>query len=129
MSNGYYPQRIVIPLILLIFCAFAGNHIAARIAFDDGAGLTLAIISRSGMTMLVLLGLILWRREVYMPAKNVIAWQLLLGLLIGLQSFFIYSSVMRIPVGLTLLVVNLAACRAFPWFSAIMAACPQRDPA
>ena len=108
MKASYFPQRIAIAVMLGIACLFAGNHIAARIAFDDGAGLILAIISRAGMTMLVLLGLLLWRREFYVPTKNKMAWQILLGVLIGLQSFCIYSAVMRIPVGLTLLVVNLA---------------------
>lgn len=108
MSISYFPQRVAIAILLSISCLFAGNHIAARIAFDDGAGLVLAIVSRSGMTMLVLLGLILWHREFYVPTKRKMAWQLLLGMLIGLQSFCIYSAVMRIPVGLTLLVVNLA---------------------
>ena len=92
----------------LLACSFAGNHIAARIAFDDGTGLLFAILCRSGATMLGLCILVLWRRESLRLGSGVWRWQILLGSLIGIQSFFIYSAVARIPVGLALLVVNLS---------------------
>lgn len=108
MSTSYLPRGFSVLLLASLACAFAGNHIAARIAFDDGAGLLLAILCRSGVTALALSALLLWRRELPRWAKGVKRWQLLVGLLIGLQSFCIYSAVARIPVGLALLLVNLA---------------------
>ncbi|MFZ6048446.1 DMT family transporter [Pseudomonas sp. CR3202] len=108
MQSNHFPRHIAVLLLASLACAFAGNHIAARIAFDDGAGLLLAILCRSGVTMLVLGILVLWKRESLRLGAGVLGWQILVGCLIGLQSFCIYSAVARIPVGLALLVVNLA---------------------
>ncbi|MFC5696019.1 EamA family transporter [Pseudomonas sp. GCM10022186] len=108
MQTKQFPRHIAVLLLAALACAFAGNHIAARIAFDDGAGLLLAILCRSGVTMLALGILVLWRRESLRLGAGVLGWQILVGCLIGLQSFCIYSAVARIPVGLALLVVNLA---------------------
>ncbi|MBD9481473.1 EamA family transporter [Pseudomonas sp. PDM14] len=108
MPTSYLPRGLSVLLLASLACAFAGNHIAARIAFDDGAGLLLAILCRSGVTALALGSLLLWRRELPRWQTGTRRWQLLVGLLIGLQSFCIYSAVMRIPVGLALLLVNLA---------------------
>ena len=44
-------------------CSFAGNHIAARIAFDHDTGLLLAMLCRAGVTLVVLAALVFWRRE------------------------------------------------------------------
>lgn len=108
MPHIQFPRHISILVLAGLACAFAGNHIAARIAFDDGAGLLLAILCRSGVTLLALAALVLWRRESLRLGSCVWAWQLLVGLLVGVQSFCIYSAVARIPVGLALLVVNLS---------------------
>ncbi|TNF18898.1 MAG: DMT family transporter, partial [Pseudomonadales bacterium] len=79
-----------------------------RIAFDHEAGLLLAILCRSGVTLLVLSALVLWQRDSLRLKRETWGWQLLLGTLIAVQSFCIYSAVARIPVGLALLVVNLS---------------------
>ena len=88
-------------------CAFAGNHVAARVAFDDGAGVLLAILMRSGGTLLVLAALVLWQRQTLRLPKGAWRWQLLLGLLIATQSLCLYSAVARVPVALALLVANV----------------------
>jgi drug/metabolite transporter (DMT)-like permease len=103
-----FPRHLAVLILGSLACAFAANHIAARIAFDQGAGLLLAILCRSGGTLLALAALVLWRRESVRLAPAVWGWQLLLGLLIAVQSFCIYSAVARIPVGMALLVVNLS---------------------
>ncbi len=103
-----FPRHIAVLLLAGLACAFAGNHIAARIAFDDGAGLLLAILCRSGVTTLVLAALVCWRGHSVRLGAGTAGWQLLMGCLIGFQSFCIYSAVARIPVGLALLVVNLS---------------------
>ncbi len=102
-------QRPTAVLILAtLACSFAGNHIAARIAFDHDTGLLLAMLCRAGITLVALGALVFWRRESLRLSSETWRWQLLLGLLIAVQSFCIYSAVARIPVALALLVVNLS---------------------
>ncbi|MDP3368088.1 MAG: DMT family transporter, partial [Pseudomonas sp.] len=48
------------------------------------------------------------QRDSLRLSRSTWGWQLVLGLLIAVQSFCIYSAVARIPVGLALLVVNLS---------------------
>lgn len=108
MQSSHFPRHISVLIMAGLACSFAGNHIAARIAFDEGAGLLLAILCRSGVTLLALAVVVLWRRESLRLGPGVWGWQVLAGLLVGVQSFCIYSAVARIPVGLALLVVNLS---------------------
>ncbi|WP_454255139.1 EamA family transporter [Pseudomonas sp. Marseille-Q8238] len=108
MQITYFPRGMAVLFLAGLACAFAGNHIAARIAFDNGAGLLLAILCRSGITSLVLGAIVLARREHLRIPPGVLKWQLLAGLLLGLQSLCIFSAVARIPVGLALLLTNLS---------------------
>lgn len=108
MPAAPFPRHIAALILATLACSFAGNHIAARIAFDHDAGLLLAILCRSGVTFLVLTALVLWQRDSLRLSRQTWGWQLVLGLLIAVQSFCIYSAVARIPVGLALLVVNLS---------------------
>src|SRR5688572_21753459 len=93
--------------LLLIACLFAGNHVAARIAFDHGVNVTTAVAVRSLGTALVV-SLLVWnqrasaarwsaRHKRFMP---------LIGVLLGVQSVCLYAAVARLPVGLALLVFN-----------------------
>lgn len=108
MSATPFPRHIAALILATLACSFAGNHIAARIAFDHDAGLLLAMLCRSGGTLLVLAVLVLWQRDSLRLSSSTWGWQLLLGLLLTVQSFCIYSAVARIPVALALLVVNLS---------------------
>jgi len=110
-----FPRKLAIALLALLACSFAGNHIAARFAFDDGTGVLLAILCRSGITLLVLAGLLLWQRQPLALPGGTLRWQLLLGLLIATQSLCLYSAVARIPVALALLVGN-----TFPMLLALL---------
>ncbi|ERH48132.1 DMT family transporter [Ectopseudomonas chengduensis] len=103
-----FPRHIAALILATLACSFAGNHIAARIAFDHDTGLLMAMLCRSGGTLLVLAALVLWQRDSLRLSRSTWGWQLVLGLLIAVQSFCIYSAVARIPVGLALLVVNLS---------------------
>lgn len=103
-----FPRLLAVLILVFTSSTFAANHIAARIAFDQGTGLLLAILCRSGLTLLVLLALLLARRESLRLPAGTAGWQILLGLLIATQSFCVYSAVARIPVAVALLVVNLA---------------------
>lgn len=107
VTSAPFARHIAVLILLCIGCAFAGNHIAARVAFDDGAGVLLAILMRSGGALLALSALVLWQRQrLRLPAGSR-RWQLLLGLLIAIQSLCLYSAVARIPVALALLVANV----------------------
>jgi len=103
-----FPRHIAVLVLATLACSFAANHIAARIAFDHGTGLLLAMLCRAGVTLLALAALVFWRRESLRLSPATWRWQILLGLLIAVQSFCIYSAVARIPVALALLVVNLS---------------------
>ena len=62
-APALFPRHIAVLILALLACSFAGNHIAARIAFDHDTGLLLAILCRSGVTLLVLVSLVLLQRE------------------------------------------------------------------
>ncbi|HYQ49341.1 MAG TPA: DMT family transporter [Pseudomonas sp.] len=114
-SDSLFPRRLAVALLMLLACSFAGNHIAARIAFDDDTGVLLAILCRSGITFVVLASLLLWQRQPLSLPAGARRWQLLLGLLIATQSLCLYSAVARIPVALALLVGN-----TFPMLLALL---------
>jgi drug/metabolite transporter (DMT)-like permease len=105
-APALFPRHLAVLLLALLACTFAGNHIAARIAFDHGAGVLLAILCRSGVTLLALSALVAWQRQPLRLPPGVWRWQLLMGLLIATQSLCLYSAVARIPVALALLAAN-----------------------
>ncbi|AZV92468.1 EamA family transporter [Bordetella sp. J329] len=100
------PRHLALAILLLLGTCFAGNHVSARLAFDNGAGLLVAILFRSGASLLALTGLLLWLRQAPRLPAGTGKWQLALGVLIALQSLCLYSAVARIPVALALLVAN-----------------------
>lgn len=102
-----FPRPLAVLILASLACAFAGNHVAARVAFDDGTGVLLAILCRSGATTLALFAIVLWQRQGFRLPAGSGRWQLLLGLLIAVQSLCLYSAVARIPVALALLVANV----------------------
>lgn len=105
-SIAVLPRRTAVAILLTLGTLFAANHVAARLAFDDQAGLLLAIVCRSGLTLLALAGFVLWRQPRLRLASGLVKWQIVLGLLIALQSLCLYSAVARIPVALALLIGN-----------------------
>ncbi|WPC06120.1 DMT family transporter [Pseudomonas benzenivorans] len=101
-----FPRHLAVPMLAALACTFAGNHIAARIAFDHDAGVLLAILCRSGVALLLLGTLVAWQRQPLRLPPGAWPWQLLAGLLIATQSICLYSAVARIPVALALLAAN-----------------------
>ncbi len=94
-------------MLALIATTFGANHIVARIAFDQGAGVALAVLLRSGLCAMVLAGLMLVLKSAPKVPKAARGWLLLAGVLVAVQSLSVYSAVARIPVALALLVFNL----------------------
>ena len=92
--------------LLLIALMMGANHVAARIAFNNGVDVATAVVFRSGVTALVLVVLLRLqgarlrftrRHRQMLPA---------IGLLVGVQSLCLYSAVARLPVALALLAFN-----------------------
>ena len=92
--------------LLLLACLFAGNHVAARIAFDHGVNVVTAVAVRSLITAFVV-SLLVWGQRVQWHATpRHKRFMLLIGLLVSVQSVCLYAAVARLPVGLALLVFN-----------------------
>jgi len=104
VSPAPIPRWVGIVLLLAIATTFGGNHIAARVAFDHGTNVTTAVAFRSTGTALFVLTLLLWNGISLRLEKQTFARSVLIGLLITVQSFCLYSAVALIPVALALLV-------------------------
>ena len=102
--------------LLLIAFMMGANHVAARLAFNDGVSVTTAVLCRSGITALVVLALLRsTRTALRLDARQRRALPAI-GLLIGVQSLCLYSAVARLPVALALLAFN-----SYPLWTALWA--------
>lgn len=101
-----FARHISILTLLGVGVVFASAHISARISFDNGTGLLTAILVRSFATLALLSILAIVYKQSLKMSWQQAPWQLLLGLLIAIQSICIYSAVSRIPVGIALLAAN-----------------------
>lgn len=100
------PRWLGITLMLIVAVVFGGNHIAARLAFDHGVTVTTAVAFRSAVTALAVLPLLLaFRVPLALPALT-LRRALVIGAVLSVQSYCLYSSVARIPAALALLVFN-----------------------
>jgi drug/metabolite transporter (DMT)-like permease len=92
--------------LLLIALMMGANHVAARIAFNHGADVATAVVFRSAVTAsVIVLILIVSRVQVTFSARHKRMLPAI-GLLVGIQSLCLYSSVARLPVALALLAFN-----------------------
>ena len=91
-------------ILLGVACAFASNHLCARIAFDHGASVATAVSVRATFTALLLF--VLMRLQgVRISIPRELRWPTLVaGILIATQSYSLYSAVALIPPALALLV-------------------------
>jgi drug/metabolite transporter (DMT)-like permease len=104
-----------IALLLLIAAVFGSNHVAARVAFDHGSNVTTAVAFRStGTALFVLALLVLNGISLRIPGRT-FAHSVVVGLLIAVQSYCLYSAVALIPVALALL-----AFQTFPMLLALI---------
>jgi drug/metabolite transporter (DMT)-like permease len=120
MSAAALPGRALsgtaFATLLLIALMMGANHVAARLAFNNGVDVATAVCFRSVVTALVV-GLILWSNRVQprIQPKHRRALPAI-GLLIGVQSLCLYSAVARLPVALALLAFN-----TYPLWTALWA--------
>jgi drug/metabolite transporter (DMT)-like permease len=98
--------RLGIPLLMLLATIFAGNHIAARVAFDHGASVAAAVAVRSGATAIVMVALLQVQGIAIALPRATLVRGLGIGALVAVQSFCLYSAVAAIPVALALLAFN-----------------------
>ena len=92
--------------LLLIALMMGANHVAARIAFNNGVDVATAVVFRSFVTAMVVCGLLLFAHAPLIATARQKQFLLIIGLLVGVQSLCLYSAVARLPVALALLAFN-----------------------
>ena len=102
----------------LMWVAFlmGSNHVAARIAFNHGLDVSTAVVVRSAFTAIVV-SVLVWVQKI--PFKvHARQWRVLvlIGVLISVQSWTLYSAVAILPVSLALLTFN-----SYPLWTALWA--------
>lgn len=106
MSHQPIPRWLGIVLLLVIATGFGANHVAARIAFDHGANVTTAVAVRSTGTALFVLALLGFTGVPIRLQGPTRTRAILIGAVLALQSYCLYSAVALIPVALALLAFN-----------------------
>jgi drug/metabolite transporter (DMT)-like permease len=106
VNQLFLPRPLAIALLIMSATLFAGNHIAARFAFDNGTGLLLAVLARGLLSLIFMLSIVKIRHASMAIPAHLIKWQLLLGFLIAAQSLSLYTAITLIPVAVALLLVN-----------------------
>ena len=102
--------------LLLIAFMMGANHVAARLAFNHGLDVATAVSFRSAVTAAVVTLLMLWQGvSLRLSVRHKKALPVI-GLLVGVQSLCLYSSVARLPVALALLAFN-----TYPLWTALWA--------
>ena len=115
MAGLPIPRALGIVLLLAMATVFGANHVAARVAFEHGANVTTAVAFRSTGTALFVLALLLFNGISLKVPRQTFARSLLIGLLLAVQSYCLYSAVALIPVALALL-----AFQTFPMVLALI---------
>ena len=117
LSIGAFSTLVLIALMM------GANHVAARIAFNHGVDVATAVVFRSVVTTLVIVAVVLVQRVPVVFNSRQRRFLLLIGLLVGVQSLWLYAAVARLPVALALLAFN-----TYPLWTAFWAALLYRKP-
>ncbi len=102
--------------LLLIALMMGANHVAARMAFNNGVDVATAVTFRSVGTALAVAALLAIQRVPLRLSTRHKRMLPLIGLLIAVQSLCLYSAVARLPVALALLAFN-----SYPIWTALWA--------
>ena len=107
--NPHLPlgRGIGLALLLLIAVIFGANHVAARLAFDHGLSVTTAVAVRSAGTALAVFGLLVALGVRIALPRITLRRAVVIGAILSIQSYCLYSSIARIPAALALLVFNV----------------------
>jgi drug/metabolite transporter (DMT)-like permease len=112
--------------LLLIALMMGANHVAARIAFNNGVDVATAVVFRSVITALVIVAILALQRVPVRFSPRHKRMLPLIGLLIGVQSLCLYSAVARLPVALALLAFNTYPIWTALWARLIYKQAPER---
>jgi drug/metabolite transporter (DMT)-like permease len=112
--------------LLLIALMMGANHVAARIAFNNGVNVATAVVFRSGVTALVIVAMLAAQGVRVQFSARQRRMLPLIGLLIGVQSLCLYSAVARLPVALALLAFNTYPIWTALWARLIYRQAPER---
>ncbi len=112
--------------LLLVALMMGANHVAARLAFNDGVDVATAVAFRSVITALVVGALVFLQGAPVAFTSRHRRYLPLIGLLIGVQSLCLYSAVARLPVALALLAFNTYPLWTALWASLIYRKRPER---
>lgn len=99
-------NRAAFATLLLIALMMGANHVAARIAFNHGVDVPTAVAVRSLVTALAVALLVAIQGVPVVFTARHLRVLPVIGLLVGVQSLCLYSSVARLPVALALLAFN-----------------------
>lgn len=108
-------SRTAFLTLLLIAVMMGANHVSARFAFNDGVSVTTAVIFRSGVTALIILLLLISQRVPLRLQGRARVFMPIVGTLVAIQSYCLYSAVARLPVALALLAFNTYPLWAAFW--------------
>ncbi|MFC5496485.1 DMT family transporter [Caenimonas terrae] len=112
--------------LLLIALMMGANHVAARIAFNNGVDVATAVVFRSTVTALVIAAILAVQRVRVRFTPRHKRMLPVIGLLIGVQSLCLYSAVARLPVALALLAFNTYPIWTALWSWALYRQRPER---
>ena len=112
--------------LLLIALMMGANHVAARIAFNNGVDVATAVVFRSVITALVIILILALQRAPLRFSPRHKLMLPLIGLLIGVQSLCLYSAVARLPVALALLAFNTYPIWTALWARLLYRQAPER---
>lgn len=106
MQANAMPRWVAIAALLAIALSFGANNVSARLAFEHGTSVTAAVTVRSIVTALAMFAIIRLQGVALVLPPGVRGRATLIGVLLAVQSFCLYSAVARIPVALALLAFN-----------------------
>ncbi len=112
--------------LLLIALMMGTNHVAARIAFNNGVDVATAVVFRSVVTALVIVVILALQRVQMRFSPRHKRMLPLIGVLIGVQSLCLYSAVARLPVALALLAFNTYPIWTALWARLLYQQAPER---
>jgi len=104
--EGKLPPRLGIVILMVIAVTFGSNHISARIAFDHGASVVTGVFARSLFTSLAVFALLRLQGVPIALSRAQLGRAALVGVVLSVQSYCLYSAVSQIPVALALLAFN-----------------------
>ena len=106
MQGKPIPRWLGVLLLLCISVVFGSNHVAARFAFEHGSNVVTAVAFRASFALVFVFVLLVANRVSFALPGATRARGIVIGLLLLIQSYCVFSAVARIPVALALLAFN-----------------------